>query len=60
MNDEDDRTGDLGSRGKLRGLWAALQRDAEFRGTFVGAVVLPALCLLVVLGWIVRSLVRGG
>lgn len=59
MNDEDGMTGDEGMKGRLRGLWAALRRDAEFRGTFLGAVVLPALCLLVVLGWIVRSLVRG-
>jgi len=60
MLDKDDRMGDLGLKGKLRRPQAALRRDAEFRGTFVGAVVLLALCLLVVLAWIVRAIVRGG
>ena len=58
--EEEDMSGGPESKARLRGLWAALRRDAEFRGTFVGAVVLPALCLLVVLGWIARALLRGG
>ncbi len=57
---DDDMAGELGSKGWLSGLWAALRRDAEFRGTFIGVVVLPALCLLVVLTWIVRAMMRGG
>lgn len=50
---------DLEATRALPKLWAALREDAEFRGTFLGAVVLPALCALLLVGWIVLGVLRG-
>ena len=47
------------SPGRFRQLWADLREDASFRATFLGAIVLPAVCAFGLVAWIVFVIVRG-
>lgn len=44
---------------RYRRLLTALREDAEFRGTFLGAIVLPATCALGLIVWILLEVTRG-
>ena len=46
-------------RGRLQTLWANLVADPSFRATFVFAILVPALCAVGVVAWIVVTLARG-
>lgn len=46
-------------RGRLRSLWVDLRDDPSFRATFFGAIVVPTLCGVAVVAWIVLAVARG-
>ncbi len=45
---------------RVQHLWMMLRADREFRSTFLGAIVLPTACCVVVVVWILRAVRRGG